>query len=91
MRRSGSLFDERYHSRSLATPREVRNALRYVIDNVRHHADQRHQYFHPDWIDESSSAAPFDGRRRRIDWDIGPQRRVTAESHTWLRSVGWRT
>jgi hypothetical protein len=35
--RSGRVF-ERYHARSLSTPREVYNALRYVLLNARHHA-----------------------------------------------------
>jgi REP element-mobilizing transposase RayT len=38
MRRSGRVFDDRYHARLLRTPREVRNALRYVLLNTRRHA-----------------------------------------------------
>lgn len=90
MRRSGSLFDERYHSRALTTPREVKNGLRYVINNVRHHGAERHRFYHPDWIDPFSSAAWFDGWRRPINVHSEPVRRVTAEPHTWLRRVGWR-
>jgi REP element-mobilizing transposase RayT len=39
--RTGSLFDDHYHSRALESPREVRNALRYVLNNARHHAAER--------------------------------------------------
>jgi hypothetical protein len=35
--RSGRVFDGRYHSRLLHTPKEVRAALRYVLLNARHH------------------------------------------------------
>ena len=35
--RSGKVFADRYHSRALATRREVANALRYVLQNFRHH------------------------------------------------------
>ena len=94
MDRGGDLFEERYHARALRTPREVKNALRYVINNERHHAEERHFFYHPDWIDPFSSALWFDGWRRSIDMasvdPALPARRVTAEPHTWLRRVGWR-
>jgi hypothetical protein len=32
------VLTERYHLRLLPTPKEVRNALRYVLLNARHHA-----------------------------------------------------
>jgi len=36
-KRRGRVFDGRYHSRLLRTPKEVRAALRYVLLNARHH------------------------------------------------------
>ena len=92
MKRNGKLLDERYHARALATPREVKNALRYVINNARHHAEERHVFYHPEWIDPFSSARWFDGWSSPLDASELQQRgrRVTAEPHTWLRSVGWR-
>ena len=92
MDRGGQLFDERYHARFLETPREVKNALRYVINNARHHGEQRRVFYHPDWIDPFSSAAWFDGWRHPLDArDVEHRGRcVTAEPHTWLRRVGWR-
>lgn len=36
-RRRGSIFADRYHARALRTPREVRNALVYVLNNARKH------------------------------------------------------
>ena len=36
-RRRGKVFADRYHSHVLASRREVANALRYVLQNFRHH------------------------------------------------------
>ena len=36
-RRAGKVFSDRYHSHVLATLREVANAVRYVLENFRHH------------------------------------------------------
>jgi len=55
--RKGKVFADRYHARALSTPREVRNALRYVLNNARHHGIDPGD----DWIDPCSSAAWFDG------------------------------
>ena len=35
--RQGKVFSDRYHARALATRREVVNALRYILENYRHH------------------------------------------------------
>jgi REP element-mobilizing transposase RayT len=59
--RTGSLFASRYHARALRTPREVRNALRYVLLNARHHAAERGRQLARDWIDPYSSAPWFAG------------------------------
>ena len=37
-KRSGAVLAERYHVRVLRTPREVRNALAYLLLNARRHA-----------------------------------------------------
>ena len=39
--RHGGVFADRYHARALATPREVRNAIRHVLQNYRHHFRER--------------------------------------------------
>ena len=38
MKRKGKVLEDRFHAHVLRTPREVRNAIRYVLDNVRIHA-----------------------------------------------------
>ena len=40
-RRGGKVFADRYHSHVLATLREVVNAVRYVLENFRHHVRER--------------------------------------------------
>lgn len=35
--RSGPVFVDRYHGRVLSSPREVANAIRYLVGNYRHH------------------------------------------------------
>lgn len=37
LRRAGRVFADHYHSRLLRTPREVTNAIRYVLTNARRH------------------------------------------------------
>jgi len=54
LKRRGKLFAHRYHSRYLKTPREVRNVLRYVLLNRKHHAAEKK--FSKSWIDPYSSA-----------------------------------
>jgi REP element-mobilizing transposase RayT len=60
--RTGSLFADRYHARSLGSPREVRNALRYVLGNARRHAVERRGWF-DGWLDPYTSGVWFEGWR----------------------------
>ena len=71
-RRSGGVFADRYHSRPLKTPREVRHAIRYVTTNYRHHAREN---LPRAWSDPlaTSPDAPFTaptGWLLRIGWRI---------------------
>jgi REP element-mobilizing transposase RayT len=94
--RAGKLFAERYHARALSTPREVRNVLRYVLLNARHHAADRGQKLARFWIDPYSSGPWFDGWRDRIKSDapwlvrLRKLPRPTAAAQTWLLATGWR-
>jgi putative transposase len=84
--RTGPVWGDRYHARALATPREVRHALVYVLMNFRKHL--RHC---PGGLDPCSSAAWFDGFRegRSIDAKATSPPAVAA-SRTWLGTFGWR-
>lgn len=94
LKRRGKLFAQRYHARILTSPTQVRNTLRYVLLNRRHHAAEK--YAAKNWIDPWSSAAWFDGWSRPISVDTwwkkqlvaieAPTRRAT----TWLLSTGWK-
>jgi REP-associated tyrosine transposase len=87
--RRGPVFADRYHARALGTPREVRHALSYVLNNWRHHRGQGAQ---PRVFDPYSSAPAFDG------WAIAWRPRLTAQSEllptacarSWLLATGWR-
>jgi len=89
--RRGSVFTDRYHAHALRTPREVRNALVYVINNLRHHAAQRGVRLGRGF-DPFSSAVWFEGwREGRQSWpkpETGPPPVLRAE--TWLLAVGYR-
>ena len=64
--RTGRVLHGRYHLRVLRTPREVRNALAYVLLNARKHWRERHGTAPPVQIDEASSARWFDGWRQTL-------------------------
>jgi REP element-mobilizing transposase RayT len=89
--RRGALWGERYHSRPLKTPREVRNGLVYVLMNRRKHTNSPGRASVPGF-DVCSSAWWFDG------WDSPPSSGpplLSAESpvtppETWLARTGWR-
>lgn len=98
-RRKGRVLAERYHVRLLPTPREVRNALRYVLLNARKHAARSGS---PGGavarlFDPASSARWFEGwKREGVVTGRAPASRPraapspVARARTWLLSVGWR-
>jgi REP element-mobilizing transposase RayT len=89
--RVGPLWGDRWHGRALRTPREVRNALVYVLANWRkHERDARGP------VDACSSAPWFHGWRdaspralAALRWDAGRAPPV-APADTWLLKIGWR-
>jgi hypothetical protein len=88
--RSGSVLYGRYHLRVLRTPREVRNALAYVLLNARKHWRERYGAAPPVRLDEASSARRFDGWRRQLGAAPVREPPEVAGPHTWLLAVGWR-
>ncbi len=90
-RRKGKVFADRYHSRALPTPREVRNALAYVMGNARHHAAAGRMVRAVQAIDVYSSAPWFDGFRERVTVrGLDTIERPLADARSWLLSTGWR-
>lgn len=94
MGRSGKLFPDRYHARYLRSPREVRNVLRYVLLNRKHHDAEKR--FSKMWIDPFSSAAWFGGWAQPVRADEPWKRellaldRPTAKATVWLLTDGWK-
>jgi REP element-mobilizing transposase RayT len=94
--RRGAFFADRYHARVLRTPREVRNALRYVPLNHRQREARRGEELARDWIDPFSSAYWFDGWREPVRLREPRQRELldvpcpTAQPTVWLLTTGWR-
>jgi len=79
LERKGRVLGDRYHARVLKTPREVRNALVYVLQNARKHGARIFG------IDAHSSGPWFGG------WtDRTPRRdRPLPEVSSWLLLFGW--
>ena len=83
LNRRGRLFADRYHARALTTPRAVRNALVYVLNNFRKHSRAGTD------LDPCSSAQWFSGWRvSRMAADSGPS--PVAVARSWLSRIGWR-
>ena len=80
-KRSGSIFSDRFHARALRTPREVRCALVYVLQNARHHG------LRLIGVDPYSSGPWFDGWRQGLVLATGGPGAV---ARTWLLRQGWR-
>jgi REP element-mobilizing transposase RayT len=87
--RRGKVFSDRYHAKPLTSPRQVRNSLRYVLNNFRRHrmvtgAVPR------DLTDECSSAPWFDGWKPRLRFDTSGVSPPVTHPTSWLLAKGWR-
>jgi len=87
-RRKGRVLDGRFHSVVLATPRQVRNALRYVLLDDRKHRRQRGEPLdRSNAPDSASSGRFFEGWKERIR--SIPKLEV-ARPRSWLLAKGWQ-
>ncbi|MEM6862018.1 MAG: transposase [Myxococcota bacterium] len=86
--RSGAVFSDRYHARILRSPRQVRNALLYVLNNFRRHQAQRGRRLPASFVDPLSTTSGFDGWRQRPPCPVA--KLATPPPKTWLLRVGWR-
>ncbi len=95
--RRGKVFDDRYHHRILKSPKEVRWALGYVLNNTRKHNAEllAPKHLPRDWLDRGGSSAPyFPGWRAPGDElvdarPLTPTCPVVAPA-TWLLRHGWQ-
>jgi REP element-mobilizing transposase RayT len=76
--RHGQVIADRYHSKPLRTPTEVKNALHYVRYNMQHHAAGLVDA----WARDPFSSASVEGRR----YGEFP---TVAEPQTWLLAHGF--
>ena len=89
-RAKGRVFRDRYHVEVLKTPRQVRNALAYVLNNFRKHMAQLGFEQEPaGQVDDRSSGPWFAGWRRRVD-NPGTGPPPHPPPSTWLLRVGWK-
>jgi putative transposase len=89
--RRGRFWADRWHGHVLASPREVRNALVYVLQNHKKHAAARGSYSRVPCLDVLSSACWFEGFSVRIPFafrGVGPPCVVPGQS--WLLQTGWK-
>lgn len=92
-KRRGQVIAERYHMHVLATPSEVKNCLRYILNNAFHHLPEPPPPPRAPLggVDVFSSGLYFDGwRDQHLVKAIpkGPPPRVPPR--TWLLESGWR-
>jgi putative transposase len=80
--RGGAVWGDRFHARDLKTPREVRHALVYVLNNHRKHGVDRDRR-----VDPCSSARWFEGWTLKI---TRPDASPVVTPRTWLARLGWR-
>ena len=95
-KRSGKVLEGRYHLRALASPREVRNAIAYVLLNNRKHYRERKGFAPPVRIDPASSGRWFDSWIRDaplpgLEEPLGPDPREVSPAQSWLLRKGWKT
>ena len=85
--RKGRVFADRYHSRILKSPREVRNVLIYVLQNVKKHLGRLPLRGRPDVF----SSGPWFRSWRDYDdptW-LGPEGPIVRPM-SWLLRRGWK-
>ena len=87
--RRGKVWGDRFHSRELASPTEVRNALVYVFRNVARHGAYLYGF---GTVDQLSSAPRFTGWTAPV-LDVAGDAALwpPAPPKTWLLDRGWWT
>lgn len=88
----GKVLFGRYWVRALRTPREVRNALSYVLLNARKHFSEARGRAPRVLLDVCSSGAWFEGWKHPPPGARPPEQNIEPIAHgrTWLLARGWR-
>jgi len=95
-RRRGSVFTARYHASLITSPKQARHTLAYVLNNWRHHHEDRDGRARSWRIDRYSSAISFDGWRE--SWSSSTVWRIPKDylplpvrpARCWLLTTGWK-
>ena len=89
--RKGRVFAYRYHATAISSPRQMRNALAYVLNNWRRHdEDESSEAAHRAALDPYSTAIRFRGWREGVfAMPSGFEALPSAAPETWLLRVGW--
>jgi REP element-mobilizing transposase RayT len=82
--RQGRVWGDRYHARSLRTPREVRNGIIYVLMNWKKHLPGTRG------LDGCSSAASFTGWIAHTQLGPPSSDENVEPPATWLLRSGWK-
>jgi REP element-mobilizing transposase RayT len=96
IRRRGKVFADRYHAEVIASPRQARHALAYVLNNWRKHEQDRGTLEKTWMVDPFSTATAFLGWKQLDGQSGGWKVRATYEPmivwepRTWLLKIGWR-
>ena len=98
VRRRGRVFTDRYHAVILRSPRQVRACLAYVLNNWRHHREDRARARRGAraWrLDPYATGLAFDGWKERgegVRYAIPPgyEGPLVWQPRSWLLRVGWR-
>jgi len=94
-RRTGKVMSDRYHACPLTSPRAVRNALAYVLNNYRHHGEDQVGVTRTWKADPFSSGSLFFGWKELegspILWPLRPTYLplLVLRPRTWLLAKGW--
>jgi putative transposase len=85
--RKGQVFPDRYHATILTSPRQVRHALAYVLNNWRRHGEDRAR---AETIDPYSSGRYFDGWKENASDPPLFEPLCVSLAQGWLLAQGWR-
>jgi len=95
-KRRGRVFADRYHARILKSPRQVRNTIAYVLNNWRHHGEDKREIAGGWVIDPFTSGVWFTGWKERDDKGYtyrappGYVGFVVWQPTLWLLREGWK-
>ncbi|HWO27045.1 MAG TPA: transposase [Kofleriaceae bacterium] len=96
VRRTGKVVADRFHARALTSPRAVRHALAYILNNWRRHGEDQ-AGLPRTWKADPFSSGPlfFDWKELEHSPTLWPLREtyhplIVLRPRTWLLATGWK-